>query len=154
MKAIQLLKKIINENLLDNCTRLETYNCFNYEAVEFGSTSDISSFETVVFLIYVFTFQQKVFGWEPSGSYGCSGNIYIISISIQSAGYFVVFGSDEYLLVGKESINQLTSQLGSFSVGSIVCIWFFVYSFTCCLFESTKEFQAFEFNKWVDDPCA
>ena len=59
MKAIQLLKKIINENLLDNCTRLETYNCFNYEAVEFGSTSDISSFETVVFLIYVFTFQQR-----------------------------------------------------------------------------------------------
>ena len=53
----QLLKKIINENLLDNCIKLEAYNCLNNDAVEFSSTSDISSSETVVFLIYIFAFQ-------------------------------------------------------------------------------------------------
>ncbi len=153
MKTTQLLKKIINENLLDNCISLETYNCLDYETIEFGSASDISSFETVVFLIYIFAFQQKVFSREPSCSDGSSGYVYVICITIQSAGYFVVFGSYEYLFISKESVNQFTGHLSSFSVGTVVCIWFFVYGFAYRLFVSTKEFQTFEFNKWVDDPC-
>jgi len=47
---------------------LESYNGFNHISVEFTTSPIVSVHKVNVFLIYNFSFQQHIFGHEPTSS--------------------------------------------------------------------------------------
>src|SRR5689334_2088805 len=86
----------------------ETYYSFKYISIEFATVADIGCREIFVFLVHVFTFQQHIFGQEPTGGKGSTVYGNIISHASQVAIYGIVAGAHKQVFRFAKAVDHIS----------------------------------------------